>query len=169
MHIPPRATFFSQVFGATIGIPINYAVIRWVLNTRSDYLTGDKTDPSHQWTGQSVQQTLSTSVQYVLVVSPLNSPPQNQTPSNQPPGPHQTLPRTHLPRRPLRLPLRSRVPLSPLHPAPLIPSFPPPIPALEHHDIFLRHVDLLRESLHRLFLRVHRLFRRHVLGFPIQI
>lgn len=67
MHIPPRATFFSQVFGATIGIPINYAVVRWVLNTKFDYLTGAKKDPSHQWTGQSVQSTLSTSVQYVLV------------------------------------------------------------------------------------------------------
>jgi hypothetical protein len=79
MHIPPRATFFSQVFGATIGIPVNYAVVRWVLDTRSDYLTGAKTDPSHQWTGQSIQSTLSTSVQYVLVVSLCSSPPFRQT------------------------------------------------------------------------------------------
>ncbi|PMD32926.1 OPT superfamily oligopeptide transporter [Hyaloscypha variabilis F] len=67
MHIPPRATFFSQVFGATIGIPVNYAVIRWVLNTKRDYLTGAVEDPSHQWTGQTVASALSSSVQYVLV------------------------------------------------------------------------------------------------------
>ncbi len=70
MHIPPRATFFSQVFGATIGVPINYAVVRWVVDSKFDYLTGDKEDPTHQWTGQSLASSLSTSVQYVLVVSP---------------------------------------------------------------------------------------------------
>ena len=43
MHIPPRATFFSQVFGCTIGIPVNYGVVRWVLNTKFDYLTGAET------------------------------------------------------------------------------------------------------------------------------
>ncbi|KAL2070302.1 hypothetical protein VTL71DRAFT_13328 [Oculimacula yallundae] len=69
MHIPPRATFFSQVFGATLGIPINYAVIRWVTDSKFDYLTGEKSDPTHQWTGQSLASSLSTSVQYVLVVS----------------------------------------------------------------------------------------------------
>ncbi|TVY84677.1 Oligopeptide transporter, partial [Lachnellula suecica] len=67
MHIPPRATFFSQVFGATIGIPVNYGVVRWVVNTRFNYLTGAEIDPSHQWTGQTLQSSLSTSVQYVLV------------------------------------------------------------------------------------------------------
>jgi OPT oligopeptide transporter protein len=70
MHIPPRATFFSQVFGATIGIPINYAVIRWVINTKRDFLTGVEKDPTGQWTGQTVTNALSSSVQYVLVVSP---------------------------------------------------------------------------------------------------
>jgi hypothetical protein len=69
MHIPPRATFFSQVFGTFLGIPINYAVVRWVLDTKRDFLTGDKQDPAHQWTGQSIQSSLSTSVEYVLVVS----------------------------------------------------------------------------------------------------
>lgn len=69
MHIPPRDTFFTQVFGCTMGIPINYAVIRWVIDTKFDYITGAETDPSHQWTGQSLASSLSTSVQYVLVVS----------------------------------------------------------------------------------------------------
>lgn len=29
MHIPPRLVFMSQVFGELIGVPINYAVMRW--------------------------------------------------------------------------------------------------------------------------------------------
>ncbi|KAG9237072.1 OPT oligopeptide transporter protein-domain-containing protein [Amylocarpus encephaloides] len=67
MHIPPRAVFFSQVFGCFIGVPINYGVIRWVLTTRSDYISGKVSDPTHQWTGQSLATSLTTSVQYVLV------------------------------------------------------------------------------------------------------
>ncbi|RFU28729.1 hypothetical protein B7463_g7615, partial [Scytalidium lignicola] len=67
MHIPPRAVFFSQVFGCFIGVPINYGVIRWVLNTKADYLSGAVTDPTHQWTGQSLASSLTTSVQYVLI------------------------------------------------------------------------------------------------------
>ncbi|KAF2150858.1 OPT superfamily oligopeptide transporter [Myriangium duriaei CBS 260.36] len=67
MHIPPRDTFFSQIFGCTIGIPINYGVIRWVLNSKRDILLGTKSDPTHQWTAQSLSQSLSTSVEYVLI------------------------------------------------------------------------------------------------------
>lgn len=67
MHIPPRATFFSQIFGCSLGIPINYAVIRWVLSTKRDILLGTVADPTNQWTGQSLSSSLSTSVQYVLV------------------------------------------------------------------------------------------------------
>lgn len=70
MHVPPRAVFFSQIFGSSIGIPINYAVIRWALNTKTDFLNGNVDDPNHQWTGQEITTTLTTSVQYVLVVSP---------------------------------------------------------------------------------------------------
>lgn len=69
MHVPQRAVFFSQLFGSFIGIPINYSVIRWVVKTKADYLNGSKTDPTHQWTGQSLSSTLTTSVQYVLIVS----------------------------------------------------------------------------------------------------
>lgn len=67
MHIPPKAVFFSQVFGSMIGIPINYAVIRWVLDTKSDYLSGAIEDPTHQWTGQELAGYLTTGVQYVLI------------------------------------------------------------------------------------------------------
>jgi hypothetical protein len=69
MHVPPRAVFFSQLFGSFIGTPINYAVIRWVLNTKSEFLNGNKEDPNHQWTGQSLASTLTMSVQYVMLVS----------------------------------------------------------------------------------------------------
>ena len=69
MHIPPRAVFFSQAFGATIGVPINYGVVRWVLNTKSQYLSGAEVDPTHQWTGQALTTYLSLGVQYVLIVS----------------------------------------------------------------------------------------------------
>ncbi|CAM1502651.1 Fc.00g074270.m01.CDS01 [Cosmosporella sp. VM-42] len=67
MHVPPKTVFFSQIFGSLIGIPINYAVVRWVLDTKSEYLSGAVDDPTHQWTGQSLASYLTTGVQYVLV------------------------------------------------------------------------------------------------------
>jgi hypothetical protein len=68
MHIPPKTVFFSQVFGSILGIPVNYAVVRWVLDTKFDYLTGEKEDPTHQWTAQSLASNLTMGVQYVLIV-----------------------------------------------------------------------------------------------------
>ncbi|KAG5982382.1 hypothetical protein E4U55_001976 [Claviceps digitariae] len=67
MKIPPKAVFFSQIFGSLIGIPIDYAVIRWVLNTKFDYVAGIAQDPTHQWTGQQLASSLTLGVQYVLV------------------------------------------------------------------------------------------------------
>jgi hypothetical protein len=72
MHIPQRAVFFSQIFGSFIGIPINYSVIRWVLNTKSEYLNGNLDDPTHQWTGQSLASSFALGVQYVIIVSRFN-------------------------------------------------------------------------------------------------
>jgi hypothetical protein len=69
MHIPPRTVFFSQLLGSFIGVPINYGCIRWLLNTKREYLNGNKIDPLHQWTGQSLVTSLTISTQYVLVVS----------------------------------------------------------------------------------------------------
>lgn len=66
MKVPPKAVFFSQVFGSLIGIPIDYGVIRWVLDTKRDYLLGQR-DPTHQWTGQSLASSLTSGVQYVLI------------------------------------------------------------------------------------------------------
>ncbi|KAF2133576.1 OPT oligopeptide transporter [Dothidotthia symphoricarpi CBS 119687] len=67
MHIPPRTVFFSQVFGSVLGIPINYGVVRWVLNTKFDYLSGAKSDPLHQWTGQSLVSSNTLGVQYAVI------------------------------------------------------------------------------------------------------
>jgi OPT family oligopeptide transporter len=67
MHIPPRAVFFSQIFGELIGVPINYGVIQWVLHTKGDYLLGNKIDPLGQWTGQSLAKYNSLGVQYVVI------------------------------------------------------------------------------------------------------
>jgi OPT family oligopeptide transporter len=67
MHIPPRTVFFSQIFGCILGVPINYGVIRWVLNTKFDYLSGVKTDPLHQWTGQKLVGSNTLGVQYAVI------------------------------------------------------------------------------------------------------
>ncbi|KAJ5937163.1 hypothetical protein N7454_004818 [Penicillium verhagenii] len=67
MHIPPREIFFSQIFGTLMGVPINYAVIRWVMDTKGEYLTGEKTDPLNQWTGQSLRTSNTMGVQYAVL------------------------------------------------------------------------------------------------------
>ncbi|KAF7520021.1 hypothetical protein PCG10_009502 [Penicillium crustosum] len=67
MHIPPRTVFFSQIFGTCMGVPINYAVIRWIMDTKGDYLTGKKTDPLNQWTGQSLRTSNTMGVQYAVL------------------------------------------------------------------------------------------------------
>ncbi|KAJ3498961.1 hypothetical protein NLG97_g722 [Lecanicillium saksenae] len=63
MHIPAKTVFASQIIGTIIGIPINYATIRWVLDTKTDYISGAKDDPTRQWTGQALAGYLSSGVQ----------------------------------------------------------------------------------------------------------
>ncbi|KAJ7157486.1 OPT oligopeptide transporter [Mycena filopes] len=53
-HIPPRATLFAQVWGIMVGVPVNYATIIWVVNTKGHFLDGTEVDPNKQWTGQTV-------------------------------------------------------------------------------------------------------------------
>ncbi|KAJ5156490.1 hypothetical protein N7492_009293 [Penicillium capsulatum] len=67
MHIPPREVFFSQIFGTIMGVPINYAVIRWIMDTKGEYLTGAKTDPLNQWTGQALRTANTMGVQYAIL------------------------------------------------------------------------------------------------------
>ncbi|ODV79344.1 OPT superfamily oligopeptide transporter [Suhomyces tanzawaensis NRRL Y-17324] len=66
-HIPPKAVFFSQLYGELIGVPINYLGLRWVLSTKKEYLNGTKIDPLHQWTGQSIQAMHTNAIQYVVL------------------------------------------------------------------------------------------------------
>ncbi|KAG0378090.1 hypothetical protein BGX24_004758 [Mortierella sp. AD032] len=67
MKVSPRATFMSQLWGNLIGVPINYVVIRWVIDTKRPYLDGSKTDPLGQWSGQTPQSYLSQGIQYGTV------------------------------------------------------------------------------------------------------
>ncbi|KZM24981.1 OPT super [Ascochyta rabiei] len=67
MHIPPRTVFFSQIFGCILGVPINYGVIRWVLDTKFDFLSGVKSDSLHQWTGQHLVGSNTLGVQYAVI------------------------------------------------------------------------------------------------------
>ena len=68
MHVPPKTVFFSQIFGSLVGVPIHYAVIRWVLDKKGDYLLAETRDPTNQWTGQTLTLQLTIATQYVLIV-----------------------------------------------------------------------------------------------------
>ncbi|KAJ7443213.1 OPT oligopeptide transporter [Mycena galericulata] len=52
LHIPPRATIGIQIMAALVGLPVNYGVMRWILYTKYDYLTGVRHDPTGEWTAQ---------------------------------------------------------------------------------------------------------------------
>jgi len=66
-HIPPRATLFAQVWGILIGVPVNYATILWIVNTKGDYLNGSVLDPNNQWTGQTVISLNNQGIAFALV------------------------------------------------------------------------------------------------------
>ncbi|SSD60829.1 related to sexual differentiation process protein isp4 [Saccharomycodes ludwigii] len=71
MHIPPKYVFLSQILGQIIGVPMNYGTLRWILNNKIDYITGAKTDPLHQWTGQSLT-SYNTKAVLMIIVGPTN-------------------------------------------------------------------------------------------------
>ncbi|KAJ7790846.1 OPT oligopeptide transporter [Mycena olivaceomarginata] len=66
-HIPPRATLFAQVWGILIGVPVNYATILWVVNTKGGFLDGSEVDPNNQWTGQNVISLNNQGIAFALV------------------------------------------------------------------------------------------------------
>lgn len=66
-HIPPTLVFFSQIYGELVGVPINYLSLRWVMATKREYLTGEKIDALHQWTGQSIVTYHTNAIQYVVL------------------------------------------------------------------------------------------------------
>lgn len=167
MHIPPRATFFSQVFAASIGIPINYGVVRWVLNSKFDYLTGAVTDPSHQWTGQAIKSSLSTSVQYVLVVSSkITNFSRRECHLTKSTGPKSSLPRACLSRSPIWLRRRPVCTHGHLRTPSPLPPLTPEIPSLEYYHLLLRHDNLLGQHFDRKRFVYHWRLRYHVLGIP---
>ena len=67
MHVPQRAVFVSQVWGMLLGIPVNYGAMRWILNTKKDYLNGNIDDPAKIWTGQSLSNYLTVGTQYATI------------------------------------------------------------------------------------------------------
>lgn len=66
-HLPPRQVIGIQILANMLALPINYAVMRWVLDTKFDYVSGKEVDPTGQWTGQEFQSYNSAGVQYSLV------------------------------------------------------------------------------------------------------
>ena len=67
MHIDQRLNMMAMMYGELIGVPINYAALRWILLSKKDYLTGKKTDPLHQWTAQTIVSYQSNAIQYVVL------------------------------------------------------------------------------------------------------
>jgi hypothetical protein len=43
-----------QIFGTLLATPVNYAIMRAVLATKMEYVSGRKIDPNGQWTGQNL-------------------------------------------------------------------------------------------------------------------
>jgi len=66
-NIPPKCVFFSQLFGNLMGVPFNYLALRWVVDTKLDYLRGTIKDPLNQWTGQELVNLNTNVIQYVLL------------------------------------------------------------------------------------------------------
>ncbi|KAJ7463681.1 OPT oligopeptide transporter protein-domain-containing protein [Mycena latifolia] len=66
-HIPPRATLFAQIWGILVGVPVNYATILWVVNTKGGFLDGSEVDPNNQWTGQTVISLNNQGIAFALV------------------------------------------------------------------------------------------------------
>ncbi|ODV66002.1 oligopeptide transporter 7 [Hyphopichia burtonii NRRL Y-1933] len=66
-HIPSRAVFFAQIYGEIIGVPFNYLAMRYVLDTKRDFIDGTKIDPIHQWSGQDITSMYTNSIQYVIL------------------------------------------------------------------------------------------------------
>lgn len=48
-------------------MPINYLALRWVINSKRQFLDGTKIDPLHQWTGQEITTSYTNAIQYVVL------------------------------------------------------------------------------------------------------
>lgn len=50
-----------------LALPVNYGVMRWVVASKFEYISGKKTDPTGQWTGQTFKSYNTAGIQYALV------------------------------------------------------------------------------------------------------
>jgi hypothetical protein len=56
-----------QIVANMIALPVNYGVMRWVIASKFDYVSGRKVDPQGQWTGQDFKSYNTAGIQYALV------------------------------------------------------------------------------------------------------
>ncbi|WWD00409.1 hypothetical protein V866_007322 [Kwoniella sp. B9012] len=66
-HIPPRTVVGIQILANMLALPVNYGVMRWVIASKFDYVSGKIADPAGQWTGQEFKSYNTAGVQYALV------------------------------------------------------------------------------------------------------
>ncbi|KAF4420948.1 Oligopeptide transporter 5 [Colletotrichum fructicola Nara gc5] len=67
LHLPPRDVVGIQIIANMLALPINYGVMRWVIASKFDYVSGRVPDPAGQWTGQEFKSYNTAGIQYALV------------------------------------------------------------------------------------------------------
>ncbi|KAH7126019.1 OPT oligopeptide transporter [Dactylonectria macrodidyma] len=67
LHLPPRDVIGMQIVANMLALPINYGVMRWVIATKFEYVSGQVVDPQGQWTGQEFKSYNTAGIQYALV------------------------------------------------------------------------------------------------------
>ncbi|TDZ40960.1 Oligopeptide transporter 5 [Colletotrichum trifolii] len=67
LHLPPRDVIGIQIIANMLALPINYGVMRWVIASKFDYVSGKIADPQGQWTGQEFKSYNTAGIQYALV------------------------------------------------------------------------------------------------------
>ncbi|KAK4704014.1 hypothetical protein P7C70_g2206, partial [Phenoliferia sp. Uapishka_3] len=67
MGIPPRVVIGVQILANMVGLPVNYGVMRWIVDSKHDLLSGKTVDPTHQWTAQDQKSYNTAGIQYALV------------------------------------------------------------------------------------------------------
>ncbi|OLN98074.1 Oligopeptide transporter 2-like protein 2 [Colletotrichum chlorophyti] len=67
LHLPPRSVVGIQIIANMLALPINYGVMRWVIASKFDYVSGRIPDPQGQWTGQEFKSYNTAGIQYALV------------------------------------------------------------------------------------------------------
>ncbi|CAG8387696.1 unnamed protein product [Penicillium salamii] len=67
LHLPPRQVIGIQILANLFALPINYGVMRWVIASKFDYVSGKVKDPLGQWTGQEFKSYNTAGIQFALV------------------------------------------------------------------------------------------------------